>query len=100
MHIIDPKDTDPEEFYYTLDDAKKMGKYPDSNLKKPWMAHTRTMLKYKARALALRDKFAEVLGGAKIAELDFDKLPTHEPRDVVEATPSNTMSSAEINNAL
>jgi hypothetical protein len=40
-----------------------------------WKSYPKDMLKYKARARALKDKFPDVLAGAAIAEHDFDIIP-------------------------
>ena len=47
------------------------------------------MLRYKARAIALKSLFADSLNGVSIAEYDFDTSPVFEdgfnnPRDVSE----------------
>lgn len=45
---------------FTIADAKKAGLWGKTG---PWTTHPKRMLRYKARAFALRDKFADVLLG-------------------------------------
>lgn len=45
---------------FTVSDAKKAGLWNKSG---PWTSHPKRMLRYKCRAFALRDKFADVLLG-------------------------------------
>lgn len=45
---------------FTVSDAKKAGLW---NKAGPWTTHPKRMMRYKARAFALRDKFADVLLG-------------------------------------
>lgn len=88
-------ETKIKEFFFTIKDVEKMGKLPDTNKSAVWNAHRRIMLKYKARAIGARDLFADILGGAKIAEHDFDELPN--VRNVNEPEPITT---SDINEAL
>lgn len=75
--ILSRQDSEKQSFSFTLDDARKAGTYP-SNSASPWTKHTRIMLRYKARAIALKSVFADKLNGVSIAEHDFDALPSEE----------------------
>lgn len=71
---------DVQEFAFTLDDAKKAGVFP-ANAMSPWTKHTRIMMRYKARSIALKSLFADVISGTSILEYDYD-LTEKEIRDV------------------
>lgn len=88
--ILSRQNSEKQSFSFTLDDARKAGTYP-SNPASPWTKHTRIMLRYKARAIALKSVFADKLNGVSIAEHDFDSLPSEEQdieklKDVTEKT--------------
>ena len=53
-------DAEPTIERFTIADAKKAGLWGKTG---PWSTHPKRMLRYKARAFALRDKFADVLLG-------------------------------------
>lgn len=63
---------------FTVDDAKKAGLWGKQG---PWQTSPKRMMKLRARAFALRDKFTDVLRGIHIAEESQD-LPTEGPRVV------------------
>lgn len=69
-------DDAPQVDWFTLDDMKTAGL--DQNKwgkKEVWAKWERIMLRYKARTLALRSKFADSLAGIPIAEYDFHFTP-------------------------
>jgi hypothetical protein len=69
-------DSQEKETYFTLIDAKRAGLLTDNtNSNKPWVKYTRYMLKYRARAQALKDIFPDALNGIAIAEYDFNEKP-------------------------
>ncbi len=56
--------------WFSLDDRKAAG------LNSPvWQKYERTMMKYRARSMALKSKFADTLNGIEIAEYITDSLP-------------------------
>lgn len=78
-----------QSFSFTLDEATQMGKYPAEKWewvdnkktgkkipdpKAPWMTATKMMLRYRARAIALKSLFADSINGVSIAEYDFDEI--------------------------
>lgn len=63
---------------FTVDDAKKAGLHGKQG---PWQQSPKRMMKLRARAFALRDKFTDVLRGIAIAEESLDLAP--EPARVV-----------------
>jgi hypothetical protein len=73
------KGEDQVEKTWTLKDSEKAGLLGKDN----WTQYPKTMLKYRARALAIKDVFPDVLTGIAIAEYDFDELPQGEKMKVV-----------------
>lgn len=65
------KGQDRRKFIYTKMDAEKN---PNKN-NTPWVSYRSIMMKRKARSIALKDEFSEVLMGMPIAEYDFDHIP-------------------------
>jgi hypothetical protein len=66
------------EFTYSLGQAKHaglLGKAESKGKKMPWDNDSDLMLKYRARGRGLNDKFADVLNGLTIAELERDDEP-------------------------
>jgi len=65
------KDSEPKEFFFTVEQAKKagMGGGP------VWAKYPTRMLQMKARGLALKNEFPDVLMGVAIAEYDYDEIP-------------------------
>lgn len=57
-----------QSFSFTLDDAKQAGVYPCSKPSMPWAKHTKLMLRFKARSIALKSVFADCISGVQIAE--------------------------------
>lgn len=68
---------------FSLEDAKRAGLLGKPG---PWTQYTARMLTLRARAFALRDKFADVLKGLPMAEEAMD-LPSREPI-TAEVTPT------------
>ena len=81
---------DIQEFAFTLDDAKKANLYP-ANAMSPWSKYTRIMLRYKARTIALKSMFADIISGTSVLEYEYD-LSEHDIRDV---SPDKIKSSAK-----
>lgn len=57
---------------FTVDDAKRAGLFGKQG---PWQQSPKRMMKLRARAFALRDKFTDVLRGIAIAEESMDLPP-------------------------
>lgn len=72
---------------FSVADAKQAKLWGKSG---PWTTHPDRMLKLKARAFALRDKFADVLKGLNIHEEVVDYAPTGPTLVAVESTPALT----------
>jgi hypothetical protein len=68
---------------FTIRDAKRANLWMNQ-YKKPWIMYPDRMLFNRARAFALRDGFADALGGLSIAEEVMDALPTVEEERAVE----------------
>ena len=58
------------ESFFSVDDANIAGLYAKKD--SIWNKYEKDMLKYRARARALKNKFPDVLGGISIKEYDFD----------------------------
>jgi hypothetical protein len=76
------KGHEPHRVEFSIEDAKRAGLLGKSG---PWQQYTARMLTLRARAFALRDKFADVLKGLSMAE---------EAMDIPQPTPS--VVSAEV----
>lgn len=74
--------TSQQTFSFTLDDAKAAGLYPSKSSDMPWSKYTKLMLRYKARSIALKSVFADLISGVSIAEYDHDVLGTEDMQDV------------------
>jgi hypothetical protein len=61
---------------FSVDDAKKAGLWGKAG---PWQQFPKRMLQMRARAFALRDGFADVLGGLYLKEEIEDNEPRREP---------------------
>lgn len=70
---------------FTVADAKKAGLWGKSG---PWTTHPKRMMRYKARAFALRDKFADVLLGLthSVEEMQGEQM--------IDATPKSKTAAA------
>jgi hypothetical protein len=82
---------------FTMDEAKTAGVLSKNN--SVWKFYPRRMIQMRARSIALKDEFPDVLSGVAIAEYDFDRLgpgeDTWENREV--KTPAPTSIADEIN---
>lgn len=62
-------DSEIQEDHFTLDDLEKaqlhIGKYGEKDV---WMKFKKNMMRYKARAMAVKSKFADLLNGINISE--------------------------------
>lgn len=74
----------PHTVTFSMDDAKKAGLAGKAG---PWTQYPKRMMKNRARAFALRDKFADVLSGLGITEEEKDRVLDVTPRH---ATPKAT----------
>lgn len=81
-------DPEPRETYFTMAEARDAKLYPAKD-DSAWMKYPKVMLKYRARAQALRDKFPDAIMGIGILEYDFDM---HE-NDIISVTPIKNGSS-------
>lgn len=61
----------PHTVTFSMDDAKKAGLAGKAG---PWSQYPKRMMKNRARAFALRDKFADVLSGFGITEEEKDRV--------------------------
>lgn len=71
--IVHRVDDEPREFVFTADDARQAGLL-DSKDEACWTKYPRVMMKYRARTMALRDVFPDIIGGIAIAEYDFNEV--------------------------
>ncbi len=62
-------------FTYLLEDAKKIPNF--TRMSNIWKPYLKAMLKYKARALALKDVFSDILMGIRISEYDDHQTLDH-----------------------
>ena len=74
---------EPHSVTFSMEDAKKAGL---ANKAGPWTQYPKRMMKNRARAFALRDKFADVLSGFGITEEEKDR--------VLDVTPSRSRANA------
>lgn len=65
-----------QEDFFTLEDLARAKMDMGSNGRKEvWEKYERNMMRYKSRSLALKTKFADLIGGISIAEHDDDFSP-------------------------
>jgi hypothetical protein len=76
--IVKRKGHEPHRVEFSIEDAKRAGLLGKSG---PWQQYTARMLTLRARAFALRDKFADVLKGLSMAEEALDS-PQSQPQTV------------------
>ena len=76
--IVKRKGHEPHRVEFSIEDAKRAGLLGKSG---PWQQYTARMLTLRARAFALRDKFADVLKGLSMAEEALD-IPQSQPQTV------------------
>ena len=91
---------------FTVDDAKAAklwAKVGSSGAPTPWVLYPKRMLQMRARSWALKDGFADVLGGIAILEYDYNstmgddgKIITGDPRVIVETRKEKNIA-AELN---
>lgn len=74
---VERKGKEEIERVFTLDDAKKAGLIDKNN--SVWKYYPKRMLQMRARSLALKDAFPDVLSGISINEYDHDVLTTDLP---------------------
>lgn len=81
---------EPHSVTFSMEDAKKAGL---ANKAGPWTQYPKRMMKNRARAFALRDKFADVLSGFGITEEEKDR--------VLDVTPSRSSTNvSSINSSI
>ncbi len=66
---------DKNTFHFTVEDARKLGKYPEANKGKPWAKAIGTMLLRRVQSFGYKFTFPEAFVGVPIAEYDFDVAP-------------------------
>lgn len=97
--IIKRKNEEERSFYYSALDASKN---PNKG-NQVWISYRSIMMKRRARSIALKDVFGDLLGGISIAEYDHDIIPT-EARNYVTTTantrPNYSAKTEEINQKL
>lgn len=73
------KNRSPVVHSFTIDDAKKAGLWGRNG---PWASYPNRMLQMRARGFALRDSFADALGGVRVAEevADYSKAKDITPK--------------------
>lgn len=76
---IQRKDGERREYVFTVDQAQAAGLL---NKNGPWKNYRSRMMQMKARGLALKNEFSDVLMGVGMAEYDFDEIPGVRVRDV------------------
>jgi len=80
----------PHTVTFSVEDAKKAGLFGRPG---PWQQYTNRMLQMRARGFALRDRFADALGGLILAE-EAQDYPT-ETKDITPTTEHSTLSKSE-----
>lgn len=85
---------EPHSVTFSMADAEKAGL---ANKAGPWKQYPKRMMKNRARAFALRDKFADVLSGFGITEEEKDRVLDVTP---ARSTHKASASSASINSLL
>lgn len=81
---------EPHSVTFSMEDAKKAGLAGKAG---PWTQYPKRMMKNRARAFALRDKFADVLSGFGITEEEKDR--------VLDVTPSRSNANvSSINSSI
>lgn len=83
---------------FTMDEAGDAGLLGRNN---PWKTYPKIMLMRRARSQALKIAFPDAIGGAPIAEYDFNYVPTSdEPRDVTRQGVEIVSGAEKINQLL
>lgn len=70
--IVKRKNEDTRSFHYSAQDANKNPNVGNST----WKSHKAIMMKRRARSIALKDVFGDLLGGVSITEYDYDFIPS------------------------
>jgi len=83
--VVKRKEQSEEKYFWTVEQQKKA----NSGVAAIWNGYFSIMMKRKARSLALKDQFSDVLGATVIAEYTHNIAPDH--RDV---TPRNSEANA------
>lgn len=94
---IKRKGLNQSKYRFSVDDAKLAGlweKRGKSGKPTPWITYPERMLKMRARGFALRDNFADVLGGLYIAEEAQDMAP-RQMKDITDANPLGDVKEIE-----
>jgi hypothetical protein len=83
---------------FTMDEAERAGLLDKRG---PWNTYPKIMLMRRARSQALKTAFPDAIGGAPIAEYDFNYIPTSdEPRDVTRQGVEITSGADKLNQLL
>lgn len=77
--VIKRKNEDIRSFYYSSEDAAKN----PNGKNQVWVSYRSIMMKRRARSIALKDVFGDLLGGVSIAEYDHDTIPTFPTNRVI-----------------
>lgn len=72
--VVERIDSERKTYHFSVKDLEKANK----GVKAIWDGYKSVMMKRKARALAMKDQFGDVLLGATIAEYTNEILPDHE----------------------
>lgn len=88
-------DEETKDFSFTMDDAKAAKLYPPKDrhgndaFDSPWYKYTKMMLRYRARSIAFKSVFADIISGVAILEYDGDgtALPDEAFLDVTPKKP-------------
>lgn len=81
---VQRKGDDLKEFFFTKDQAETAGLYTKN--RSLWKVYPLRMIQLKARGLALKNEFSDILMGVGIAEYDYDEIPGVKIRDVGDTT--------------
>lgn len=77
---------------FSVGEAKKAGLW---NKEGPWQQFPKRMLQMRARAFALRDGFADVLGGLYLREEIEDVAPRQAPQETTKDTPQTVATKPQ-----
>lgn len=78
---------------FTREQAKKAGLWGRQG---PWSQYPERMLQMRARAFALRDSFADALGGVRVAE----EVQDYEVKDITPKTKQSDSAKTELDNLI
>lgn len=91
---VQKKEGEIKEYWFSVEDAKRAGLWMRKSAAgndMPWTQYPQTMLKYRARSIALKTEFPDVLAGISIGE--YDHNVTLDTRHVVDVTPEKEGTS-------